>query len=202
MPDARFDMRVASDWTTTIEKMAAPPLSSITSQADPALASRVAIVAELEEARLLSQQLRQALDSTDAARLATRRWSIRDVVAHLASWSQRTRLEADALLGRGTVDEIVPFGVDGPHAWNDRAIEARAKHSLADLFLEIDEEHERLIAIVADTRDAELAREVELPRTIGDPPAPWRRTIGAMILMSCWHARLHLTRLEQLLAQS
>lgn len=50
--------------------------------------------------------------------------------------------------------------------------------------------------------DAEIAREVELPRTIGDPPAPWRRTIGAMILTSCWHARLHLTRLEQLLAQS
>ena len=56
----------------------------------------------------------------------------------------------------------------------------------------------RIAGFVATAPEAQLRGVVELPRTAGDPPAPWAMSVAAMVLGSCWHARYHLARLEHL----
>jgi hypothetical protein len=197
MSEELLDTRLAAEWRLAVSAAAPPAITA--AAAEPSRASRTAIAAELEDVRLSVEESRGVIERAQS-RLATRRWSVRDVAAHLASWSWRTRVEAERLITGEPFDEIIPFGVDGPHAWNQREVDARRSRSLAELFDEIDAEHVRLTDLVAGMSDDQASRLVTLPRTIGDPAVPWLLTIGAMILMSCWHARLHLRRIARITA--
>jgi hypothetical protein len=195
MPDDTVGARLAEEWRQTTA-VAAPVVMA------PASAERVTrtvVVAELQDVQQAVRWLRQAAEESWNRRLATSRWSIVDVVAHLASWAWRTRVEAEALVAGRRLDEIVHFGHDGPHAWNQREVERRRQSSLDELVDEIDGEHERLIELVASVSDVDADRVVELPRTIGEPMRSWHMSLAAMILMTCWHSRLHLNRVRQLL---
>jgi hypothetical protein len=63
---------------------------------------------------------------------------------------------------------------------------------------EIDSELTQVAEKVAHLPDDQLHGVVELPRTSGEPAEPWRRSIAAMVLMSCWHIRYHLVRLGRI----
>jgi hypothetical protein len=199
MSDASFAARLTAEWVDSVTRAAAPPASSIVAQAGPERASRTAVLAEIEDVRLTVEELAASLDEVGAARLATRRWSIRDVLAHLASWAWQTCVEIERLRDGEAFDETIHFGVTGPHAWNQRHVEERSGRSLAALLAEIDAGHERLIALVIEMPEADLHRIVDLPRTIGEPAQPWRMPMSSMILMTCRHARLHLRGIERLM---
>lgn len=49
---------------------------------------------------------------------------------------------------------------------------ARDAAPLEELFDEADAQHERLIGLVVATPESELRQAVDLPRTLGEPPAP------------------------------
>jgi hypothetical protein len=198
MSENTLDMRLAAEWQDVVLAAPVPPAQEIVMQASPEQASRSAIIAELEDVRLTVKELAGLVDESKARRLATRRWKVRDVVAHLASWARRTRIETERLIAREPFDEIIDFGTSGPHVWNQQQVDQRRQQSVADLVAEIEQEHERLIDLVASLPDREVRRGVDLPRTIGEPPVPWHMPLGSMIVMSCWHARLHLGRLDPL----
>jgi hypothetical protein len=176
-----------------------PPIDvkAVAAAAGPDRASRVAIMAELEDVRLLIEELREgyALPERKAARV-TSAWSALDVIAHLASWAAETRREAESLLAGERLDYIIHFEREGgPRAWNHREVEARAARGLGELIDELNDETTRLIDLVIDAPRRSLESVVELPRTLGEPPQRWVMPLGAMILASCWHSRLHLRRL-------
>jgi hypothetical protein len=125
---------------------------------------------------------------------------VRDVLAHLASWARQARIETERLLTRQPFSFNIHFEpVGGPRAWNQREVDARRDWPLADLFAEIETEHDRLIALVVEMPDEAAQQVVELPRTSGEPPRPWRMPLAAMLIMSGWHERLHLARIDEIL---
>jgi hypothetical protein len=157
-------------------------------------ASRVALLAELDDLQMLFTDLRDALASPSAKKaLITSHWTALEVVAHLASWAAETRREAEALLARRRLDYAIHFEREGgPRGWNQREVDARAAFGLAQLIEELTKENERLTELVLRAPQHSLEEVVELPRTSGEPPERWRMPFGAMIAASCWHARLHL----------
>jgi hypothetical protein len=198
MSDAAIGARLTAEWADSMNRAAVPPVSAIVAQAGLERASRAALLAEIEDVQLSVEDLGVSLDETSAARLATRRWSVRDVLAHLASWTRQTCVEIERLRNGQPFDETIHFGLDGPHAWNQRHVDERNGRPLPALLAEIDAGHERLIALVVEMPEADVHRIVDLPRTIGEPAQPWRMPMSSMILMTCWHARLHLRRLDRL----
>ena len=182
-----------------LEALAAVPgvdaPSIMASAAEPM--SRVALLAELDDLRLLFTELREECASPAAktARI-TSQWTALDVVAHLASWAAETRREAEALLAGDRLDYAIHFEREGgPRAWNQREVDARASRGLSELVEELVSETDRLAELVLKAPQTSLEEVVELPRTAGDPPRRWRMPFAAMIAGSCWHARLHLRRL-------
>jgi hypothetical protein len=171
--------------------------ATIVARSDSEHASRVALLAELDDLQMLFTDLREALASPSAKEaLLTSRWTALDVVAHLASWAAETRREAEALLAGHRLDYAIHFEREGgPRAWNQREVAVRATFGLAKLIEELTKENERLTEMVLRAPQHALEEVVELPRTSGEPAQRWRMPLGAMIAASCWHARLHLRRL-------
>jgi hypothetical protein len=190
--------RLLDEWQHAAGAMPRVTATQIAERAAPEQASRVAVLAELEDLRLSFVELRERLESHQVAGArATSRWTVRDVVAHLASWAMETRREAETLLAGGRFDYSIHFEREGgPRAWNQREVDARAPRTPAELFDELDRETIRTLELVLEASDEAFDAVAELPRTSGDPPAPWRMPLGAMVLMSCWHARLHLRALD------
>jgi mycothiol maleylpyruvate isomerase-like protein len=207
-----IEARLIADWEEICRAVPPAPLRPGSGQAAarvvelsaPEHASRVALVAELEDLRRQCVDLRDAIEQAGAtATLATSSWTVRDVVAHLASWAMETRHETEVLLDHGTFDYTIHFEQQGgPRVWNQREVDARAGATAAALFDELDRETQRLDDLVLEAPAAAFEEVVTLPRTSGDPPAAWRMPLAAMIAASCWHARLHLGQLEEILRRS
>lgn len=199
MSDGTFEGRLNAEWHETISAADVPAASDLAERAGAERASRRAVVVELEEVRILVEEVISSLDQARSLRLATRQWTVFDVLAHLASWARETRVEVERLLAGQSFDEVIHFGLDGPHAWNQREVDARRNRAPAQLLAEIEAETERLIELLTDMQEEDVWRQIDLPRTIGEPAAPWRMPLSSMIVMTCWHARGHLGRLERLL---
>ena len=201
MTEEQFETQLVDEWAALVTDRRQPPVAHIATASAPDRASRIALVAELEDLRRETREMGQLIDSNDAAGvLATSRWSVVDVLAHLASWARQTRIEFETLLGGGHFDYAIHFEREGgPRSWNQREVDARAGRGLSDVVEEIETETERLTAAILDAPEGAFATVVELPRTSGDPPEPWRMPISAVVAMSCWHARLHLTALQRIM---
>jgi hypothetical protein len=200
MSDTDFDARLVAEWQDTSRSAVVPSPSEVMARGGPDHASRTAVIAELEEVRVLVEEVVESLDADRAMRLATRLWTVLDVLAHVASWAHQTRVEVERLLSDQSFDEIIHFGVNGPHVWNQREVDARRGHTPAQLLAEIDVEHEQLIELMVGITEQEMRRVVDLPRTIGELRTPWRMPLSAMIVMTCWHARGHLRGVKEMIS--
>jgi hypothetical protein len=196
MPDDTLQTRVAAEWEALLLAGFRMPVAAGVSRP-----SRIEVIAELEELRLFFGTLRGSLDETACATLVTTRWTVRDVLAHLASWAKQTRVELDRIAASEPFDETIDFGPGGPHAWNQREVDARRAVTLDELFDELDVETLRTIEYVVSAPDDVIDGIVELPRTMGDPPQPWRFPLGYTLVKMCWHTRYHLKRLREQLAR-
>jgi len=135
---------------------------------------------------------------SESDRLVTSEWTLKDVVAHVASWSAEMRAQAEILAKSSEVPYRILFEkVGGPRTWNAEHVSLRRTHSLETLIREI--EHET--ALLQD-----LLYKVEVPilffeRPIGiamstAPNEPWIRSIAGMVDMRCFHDRLHMSRIR------
>jgi hypothetical protein len=196
-----LDARLQLEWQEATSGFVLPPVEEVLARAGTEQASRTAVTAELDELRVALAELIAKLERGDVERLATRAWTVFDVLAHLASWSRQTRVEAERLARDETFDERIPFGTTGPHAWNQVEVDRRRDRSLVELLQEVAEEHDRLTELFARLTDDEVHRVRELPRTLGDPPRSWAMPLTSMVLMTCWHGRMHLARVRALLLE-
>jgi hypothetical protein len=192
------EARLRLEWDS-MDAAPLPHADTIIEQAAPERASRRAVLVELEDVRLSLTDLRTHIEASGRdSILATSRWTIRELIAHLAAWAMRTRQELESLVGDKPPLETIHFEPDGgPRAWNQREVDARNGRSTRALFDELDTEIGQIADVVATAPQQFLAQVAKLPRTSGNPPAQWRMTVAAMIIGSCWHIRYHLARLER-----
>jgi hypothetical protein len=200
MSDVDIEARARAELESAASHAVLPPVGAILAAAQPQQASPTAVIAEIKDLRITLEQLRASIERTGVAELrVTTLWTVRDVVAHLASWAAETRREAEHILAGRAFDYTIHFeAAGGPRSWNQREVEQRAGKTLDELFDELDDEHQRLIELVFRTAHERLTVEADLPRTSGEPPRAWHMSVGAMIVAGAWHTRLHIARIEDI----
>lgn len=174
-------------------------LDDVIRAATQEVASRRAAIVELEDVRLSVNTLCARLESSGGAdELATSRWTVRQVIAHLASWATRTRIELESLAEGKNFPESIHFEREGgPREWNQRAVDDRDRRTLASLVEEFDVETARTADIVARIPNEELQQVAVLPRTSGARAVAWRMPLASLVIGTCWHVRYHLTRVDR-----
>jgi hypothetical protein len=195
------ESRLLAEWTAL--PAGSGDSEGIGDAAAPDRASRRQVLVELEDVRLSFEELRQPVEDTPLGmRPATGQWTVVQLMAHLASWARRTRIELESLTSGTMPLETIHFEREGgPRAWNQREVDARAAWTTAMIFEELDREVILVADIVARLPVDQLHGVVELPRTSGEPPEPWRLSLAAVVLGSCWHSRYHLARVAPLIAR-
>src|SRR5262245_17226590 len=137
--------------------------------------------------------------SVDQGELITSEWTLKDLIAHVASWTSEFRSQAEILAGGSGVGYRILFEeVGGPRSWNAEKVELRRSQSLQELLGEIERETVRLQALLFEVGIPVLLTE----RPIGiaataAPGQPWIRSIAGLVEMRCFHERHHMTRIIQ-----
>jgi uncharacterized protein (TIGR03083 family) len=93
----------------------------------------------------------------------TERWSVQDVIAHLASYEMLLEEALRSVLGRGPTPTLDAMGRD-PQGFNDTQVAARRPHTRAQILEDFAQTHTRVLALI-DELGPERLRE---PGTI-----PW-----------------------------
>jgi len=202
MNELDVERTLNDEWQALVEAARTnPDLAAATVDARGNRITRPVLWAELEDVRLAFAELHAALDDTAAATLATTRWSVRDVVVHLASWATEFSRQIETVAAGAAFDYLITFTPRiGPTAWNARELDRRRSMSLDDAFREIDIATGRIEELALSLPDDLLFTAAELPQTPdGRPENRWRTRLADLMLMKCWHDRYHLDRIRDLL---
>ena len=191
------------EWQTFVDAgQPNPDLVVTTVEARGNRITRPMLWAELEDVRLAFAELHAALDEESKADvLATTLWSVKDVVAHLASWATEFTRQIETVAARAAFDYLITFTPRvGPTEWNARELDRRRAMSLDDRFRELDAATARIQELALSLSDEVLFTAAELPQTPdGRPENRWRTRLADLMLMKCWHDRYHLERVTQVL---
>ncbi|HSF15282.1 MAG TPA: maleylpyruvate isomerase N-terminal domain-containing protein [Vicinamibacteria bacterium] len=192
---------LASEWKRFVEAMEvrddSNPLSLAPDKRMPF--SRLALVAQLEEVREEWASLRRRIQEETGARFVNSSWTLKDLLAHLASWAREFRKEIEIVARRGRFDYAIPFamGVLGPNEWNQAEVEARRERSLVAIFDEFDEETVGVINRVIEMDDAALYGTHAFPLApSGDPSAPFRGPSAFIVFGKCLHDLHHIGQIK------
>jgi hypothetical protein len=162
--------------------------------------TRPMIWAELEEVREAFADLRGAIaaDESRAAALATTEWTVKDLIAHLASWAVEFRQQVETVANGDTFDYVIEFTPRvGPSAWNAREVARRRNQPLDASFDELDAATAGIQEFALTLPHDVLFGMTTVPQSNdGRPENRWRVRLADLMLMKCWHDRYHLERLE------
>jgi hypothetical protein len=162
------------------------------------------LFAELEEVLALWRDLRRAGLARYASLYINGGWTLRDLVAHLASWAVEFRQQAETIAAGREFDYAIPFALSviGPNQWNAEQVEARRRLSLRDLLDQFEEETGRLQDLLLTLPREVLMRPAMLPLApSGDPRSRVPGTIAVVASAKCTHDRHHLGQLRRWLAE-
>lgn len=164
----------------------------------------VALFAELEDVCQAWRELQAAVHLEDYAdRFVNTAWTLKQLLAHLASWAREFRQEVERAVRGETFDYAIPFALSvvGPNQWNQAEVEKRAEKSLPALLEEFEQETRRLQDLVLELPEDSLAAETQFPLApSGDPAALWRGSSAQIVLMKCIHDRYHIGHIQRWLA--
>ena len=203
MNELDVERTLNDEWHTFVDTgQPNPDLAVTTVEARGNRITRPLLWAELEDVRLAFAELHAALDEeskVDAP--ATTLWSVKDVVAHLASWATEFKRQIETVAARAMFDYLITFTPRvGPTEWNARELDRRRAMSLDDRFRELDAATARIQELALSLPDDLLFTAAELPQTPdGRPESRWRTRLADLMLMKCWHDRYHLDRLQEVL---
>lgn len=201
MADLDLERTLTIEWEAFVAAVQPDPRLAASIATGGVRISRSLIWADLEDVRLAMAELHSAAGSEHARRLATSRWTVKDVVAHLASWAAEFRRQVETVASKKPFDYLITFTPKiGPTAWNAREVDRRRELPLEACVEEFSEETARLQGLALALPDAVLFGEAELPQTAdGRPESRWRTQLGDLMLMKCRHDRYHLDRLREVL---
>jgi mycothiol maleylpyruvate isomerase-like protein len=103
----------------------------------------------------------EGLDDWDSAGV-TSRWSVKDLVAHLASYERFVEEAMLEVLGRGPTPVLDAMRAD-PRGFNDAQVGARRAHGTDVVRREYEEAHARLLALADELGPERLRREGTIP---------------------------------------
>jgi hypothetical protein len=204
MPDPRFYRQLDDEWKDLITGSSQEPVSisdwSFVHDQNKGFRPSI-LFAELEDTRSLWAELRHTVSLNDYAdRFLTPAWTVKDMVAHVASWASELRHQTETVLRGEAFDYAIPYALSivGPNQWNQREVEKRRSYDLDDSLKEIEEETGRFEDLVLDLSEESLQMERDFALAPnGDPSTRWRSNIGQVVLLKCSHERYHLERIRQ-----
>ena len=131
--------------------------------------------------------------------LINSKWTLKDLMAHVASWAAELRAQAEILAGGTGVGYQILFDeIGGPRSWNVEKVELRRRRLLEEVIGEIERE---------TIRFQDLLFEVDIPALLtkhpigialaATPGEPRIRSIAGLVEMRCIHERHHMNRIIQ-----
>lgn len=202
MAEDAIEKLLEQEWRELVEAMpVGPEASPVTLAPERRMpVSRTALLAQLEEVRADWVDLRERVDAGIASRYVNAAWTLKELLAHLASWAAEFRREVETVARHESFDYAIPYAmaVVGPNAWNEEQVAVRRERSLEELFAEFDEETARLEELVVSIGDRELYGASEFPLApSGDPSSPWRGPAAILIAGKCLHDRYHVAQIRE-----
>ena len=202
MPE-EIGARLELEWRSLLEAVAASGKSPLDLPPDRRAAlSRVALLAQLEEVREEWKLLQGLIDEELGSRFANAAWTLKDLLAHIASWAREFGSEIETVSRKQTFDYTIPFAMSvlGPSHWNEREVQARRERSLEEIFREFDEETARLSERVIEMEEADLYRPAPFPLSpSGNPEERLPMPPAWLVSGKCVHDRHHFAQLRRLL---
>lgn len=195
--------RLELEWRSLLEATSAPKRSPLDFAPGRRIAvSRVALLAQLEEVREEWTSIKHLVDEEMGARFANAAWTLKDLLAHLASWAREFGSEIATVARKESFDYAIPFAMSilGPNQWNEREVEARRDRSLEEIFREFDEETGRLQEQVVDIEEPILYRPAPFPLApSGDQKERLPLTPAFLVSGKCLHDRYHFAQIRKFL---
>ena len=134
-------------------------------------------------------------EAVDVARVCGH-WSVKDLIAHLTSWEQRTlRWLAEAEQGIPLKVPEAGFGWEQFDALNDLYYQRSKGRALDDIMAAFHNAQLEMLAIVQNLTDEELAGGGRMTGMFRDSPA------DAIASNTCWHYDIHLAQIREWLNQ-
>lgn len=167
------------------------------------------LFAELEDVRVSwEDMLAPAHLEPYAERFVSPSWTVKDLIAHAASWSSELRRQVDTIVEGRTITRGIPYALSviGPNEWNQIEVEKRRPLNLKRLSQELENATRQMQEFVLDLPEEMLHDEKAFGLApSGDPTALWRGTIAQVVFLKCGHDRYHMEqvrRLESLIAST
>ena len=129
--------------------------------------------------------------------LINSKWTLKDLMAHVASWTGELRAQAEILAGGTGVGYQILFDeIGGPRSWNAEKVELRRSRLLEEVIGEIERETVRFQDLLFEVDIHTLLREHPIGiAPTGAPGQPWIRSIAGLVDMRCIHERHHMNRI-------
>jgi len=202
MPE-EIGARLELEWRSLLEAIAAPERSPLDLPPDRRMAvSRVALLAQLEEVREEWKALQSLVDEETSGRFANAAWTLKDLLAHLASWAREFGSEIATASRKESFDYAIPFAMSvlGPNEWNEREVQSRKERTLEEIFREFDEETARLQDLVVEMEEPVLYQPAPFPLAPSGNQRE-RLPVPPALLVSgkCLHDRYHFAQIRKLL---
>jgi DNA-directed RNA polymerase specialized sigma24 family protein len=195
--------RLELEWRSLLAATSAPKRSPTDFAPGRRIAvSRVALLAQLEEVREEWTSIKHLVDAETGARFANAGWTLKDLLAHLASWAREYGREIATVARKESFDYAIPFAMStlGPNQWNELEVDARRDRSLEEIFREFDEETGRLQELVIEIEEPILYRPAPFPLApSGNQKERLPLTPAFLVSGKCLHDRYHFAQIRKLL---
>ncbi len=162
------------------------------------------LFAELEEVLHLQRELRRARPARYARRFVNSGWTLRDLLAHLASWAAEFRRQVETIAAGREFDYAIPFALSviGPNQWNEEQVQERRSLGLRAVLDQLEDETRRLQDVVLALPREMLLKPAMLPAApSGDPRSRMPGNIAIVVSGKCNHDRYHLGQIRRWLAE-
>ncbi len=127
-------------------------------------------------------------------------WTVKDLIAHMASWAEETRRDVEVVRGGHAFGYHIPYALSvvGPNSWNEAEVEKRRTLSIERIVSEGLDEVSRLQEVILNAPEKLLVASFEFPYApTGDPSALWKGTIAEIVLLQVAHLRMHMARFRK-----
>ncbi len=204
MPE-EIGARLGLEWRSLLEAFSARKRSPLDFAPGRRIAvSRVALLAQLEEVREEWTSIKNLVDAEMGGRFANAAWTLKDLLAHLASWAREFGSEIATVARKESFDYAIPFAMSilGPNQWNEREVQARRERALEEIFREFEEETARLQELVIGMEETLLYQPAPFPLApSGNQTERLPVTPAFLVLGKCLHDRYHFAQIRKLLAR-
>ncbi len=161
----------------------------------------IVLFSELEDVKRSWLELLDRIEvEQNADRLVTRFWTLKDLMAHVASWASEFRCQVERAAYRQGPDYTIlyAYSEEGPHKWNHAEVAKRQSCSVEALKREFEDQTRSLQEIALTLPEVSLRTEMEFPPAPSrDPAMLWTSNIGQIVMMKCLHDQWHIARLKQ-----